>query len=850
MSPRSALAEWANHREEWIRRIVEIVLATEEPLPDEDVQSVFELFLQEHGLVERSLPTVGRLSLAYRDDREQPSLALTGLSDVLGVNALVAGQTLEFNDNLTLIFGENGSGKTGYARILKALAGSRSVDQILPDVTDGDAHPAPSAVIEYRLGDERGSYVWSGERAVEPFSRTLVFDSPAASLHLDQSLTYSFRPASLGLFDFTNDAIHRVQEEIGSSVETLLCKDADLKEHFDKGSPLYAAIEGLDAETDIDDLSQLCKLPDGAETQLQQLGLQVAELEADLPAHQVALQTRLRDVLAEATSFSSAVVNLEADRRHALLSRLADLQEERAALRNSLFLDADLPAEPEATWEAFIRAGGAYREHLEGVGRHEPDRCLYCRQRLNDPSRRLIDRYGEYLEDRVARDIREAEQDLEQLGGGILDVQITAVRLFVEQMRSEKAPDLQVKRQVLRLLVQLTEYEESIRASLEQRKPLDDVALKAVIGSHPTFKSALSEIDQSLRQLNARVSGQSRLLAEAKAERTELDGRLRLKREWPRVVGRVENLQRVARLERLRMATSHQLRQLTALSKSLSNEMVNRNFQVLFRSECDTLRAPHVELDFIGRQSQAQRRKAVPGAQSPSQVFSEGEQKVLALADFLAEARLHGPVGPIVLDDPVSSLDYRRVAEVAARIAGLAAEYQVVVFTHDIFLAAHLLTHFDGSLNCSLYQVRDEAGVGRVERATGLRTDSVGFLAGRINDNIQDASAHSGEQRSELIRNAYAWIRSWCEVFVERELLAGVTERYQPNVRMTALRRIKASELEVSIETVLGVFKDASRFMSGHSQPGQQLMVEPTLVQLEEDWEKLQQCRRSYNKAG
>ena len=421
LSPASALADWANAKEEWIRRIVEIVLATEEPLPDEDVQSVFELFLQEHGLVERSAPTVGRLFSAYRDDREQPALTLTGLSDVLGVNALVAGQTLEFNDNLTLIFGENGSGKTGYARILKALAGSRSVDQILPDVTDGDAHPAPSAVIEYRVGDERGSYTWSGERAVEPFSRTLVFDSPAVSLHLDQSLTYSFRPASLGLFDLTNDAIHRVQEEIDSFVESLLSKDADLQERFDKGSPLYAAIERLDAETDIDDLSQRCELPDDAETQLQQLGLQIAELEAGLPAHRVALQTRLRDVLAEASNFGSAVVNLEADRQHALLSHLADLQEERAALRNSLFEDADLPAEPESTWEAFIRAGGAYREHLQGAGRHEPDRCLYCRQRLHDASRRLVERYGEYLEDRVASDLREAEQGLDQLGRGILE---------------------------------------------------------------------------------------------------------------------------------------------------------------------------------------------------------------------------------------------------------------------------------------------------------------------------------------------------------------------------------------------------------------------------------------------
>ena len=65
-------------------------------------------------------------------------------------------------------------------------------------------------------------------------------------------------------------------------------------------------------------------------------------------------------------------------------------------------------------------------------------------------------------------------------------------------------------------------------------------------------------------------------------------------------------------------------------------------------------------------------------------MLSEGEQKVLALADFLAESRMRGTKAPLVFDDPVTSLDYRRLDEVAARIQNLAETHQVVVLTHNI----------------------------------------------------------------------------------------------------------------------------------------------------------------------
>jgi ABC-type transport system involved in cytochrome c biogenesis ATPase subunit len=65
-------------------------------------------------------------------------------------------------------------------------------------------------------------------------------------------------------------------------------------------------------------------------------------------------------------------------------------------------------------------------------------------------------------------------------------------------------------------------------------------------------------------------------------------------------------------------------------------------------------------------------------------VFSDGEQRGLSLAFFLAEVAVSEGRSAIVLDDPVSSLDHDRRVYIANRLAAEAKRRQVIVFTHDM----------------------------------------------------------------------------------------------------------------------------------------------------------------------
>jgi hypothetical protein len=77
----------------------------------------------------------------------------------------------------------------------------------------------------------------------------------------------------------------------------------------------------------------------------------------------------------------------------------------------------------------------------------------------------------------------------------------------------------------------------------------------------------------------------------------------------------------------------------------------------------------------------------------------------------------------------------------------------------------------------------------------------------------------------------------------------GVTQRYQPNVRMTNLPKIKFGALPVAIETVNRIFEESCRYIDGHSRPLPSLGVSPTLAGLEAHWLELTQARTAYNAA-
>jgi hypothetical protein len=152
--------------------------------------------------------------------------------------------------------------------------------------------------------------------------------------------------------------------------------------------------------------------------------------------------------------------------------------------------------------------------------------------------------------------------------------------------------------------------------------------------------------------------------------------------------------------------------------------------------------------------------------------------------------------------------------------------------------------------NCVFYQIRDDGRQkGIVSLETAPRTDSLSKLKATINEKLQAANKADGATRQALVESTDGSLRAWCEVAVEKQLLQGVVTRYQPMVRLTTLDQIKPEALKTATDAIVPVHERACRAIEAHSQPLETLNVRPTLDELRQDWDTVQQALKAYEKA-
>lgn len=371
-----------------------------------------DLFSQEKALDDRTLPEQTDIDIEATSEPNCRSLSQT-ISEVTGVNALIPGEIIELHAGLTILFGENGTGKTGYSRVLKALADSRTADVILGDIGSEVEQPQ-SAKIEYAVGTDSETFLWSGERGKAPVTRMSIFDSPSVNFHVDEDLEYVYIPAALALFNHVVAAVRAVQAKIDDSITELTRGTTTLLSRFPKDSTVYPLIETLGASTDLEHLKTLADDDPKVDERIEILRRGIASLEANTVGAQITLRQRHERVLTQSSTVADLVSGFDVKTYSLALARRAELENDYTDFRAELFKAADLPAEPDKSWEAFVGGGEAYRQHLEVHGALDADRCLYCRQPLDEPAQGLIGKYGEYLADKIHTDLETVATEIEQ----------------------------------------------------------------------------------------------------------------------------------------------------------------------------------------------------------------------------------------------------------------------------------------------------------------------------------------------------------------------------------------------------------------------------------------------------
>ncbi|WP_409268487.1 ParB family protein [Pseudomonas sp. KCJK9044] len=241
----------------------------------------------------------------------------------------------------------------------------------------------------------------------------------------------------------------------------------------------------------------------------------------------------------------------------------------------------------------------------------------------------------------------------------------------------------------------------------------------------------------------------------------------------------------------------------------------------------------------------------LPGGGAPSAILSEGEQRAIAIASFLAEIKLGKGRGGIVLDDPVSSLDHCRRWEVAERLARESLNRQVIVFTHDIYFLCILeqkLEELGGALTKN-YIRRTAQGYG--VHSQDLPFDVLGTKdrLGRLRQELvairQALKAGEEDEHRRLTSACYGRLRLAWERCIEEVLLNGAVQRFGEGVSTQRLKSVVVTDDDYR-EVESGMSK-SSKFEHDAATPvGRLPMPEPD--ELEQDIEKLSTWRGSLDK--
>lgn len=849
---RQILVEWANEQQNWVRFIVRNVLATGSLQTEEEIIQAFGVCLAERGMSETPATEVPHLSFDAGNQIGIERLQLESLSEVGHVNRLAPNQEIIFNNRMTILFGENATGKSGYVRILKRLGAVRSSEEILPNIHDSAAND-PTAMVKYSLGNTEQTIQWNGEAGVPPLTRIGIFDTSAMAFHVDDELTYVYTPRDLALFQYTHQAIQDVEAKFVTRRNEVAPSSNPFLRQFQVGSVIYPKIETLGAATDLLELEKLSAI---SEEELESLDALRQLVEALRPA---TISTRLQlarhdlEMYKSLAVIATATIEFDSAGYISALPIVDEAQQNHLNATVTAFEPYDISDAFTDTWQRFIAAA---EDHLESTGRtnypESHEKCIYCQQDLSTAALELVALYRSLSRGSTKSALDTAQANLRRIGQPVATLnveQLYTLLLSKESVSSDAQTD-----DLIRPAIEFLESVRRVSSSVTSGQPIiNEISISNAVPFRDRISQAVrigTEFVQSLEKQGAERERESAMQA---SKLRDLEDRLLLKELFIQLKLHVESAQWGARANQIISSRFPPLlRSLTNQAKMASETLLNEDFERMFNEERIALRAPEVALQFPGRRGEAARRKSLTPDHRLSEILSEGEQKVIAIADFLAEVGIRSGSAPIVFDDPVNSLDYRRLNYIIDRLYRLSEDHQIIVFTHNIWFAAGLLEKFQGhSQDCTYYNVggSDTNGVGLVDVATNPRWDSPGSLRGRLNSLIQDTRQLNGESRQAMVEQGYSLLRSWCEVFVEHEMLQGVTHRYRPNIMMTGLSKIRVEKLNETRESILEIFEKCCRMTEAHSQPLETLGVQPMLEELISDWETACDVRDAYIKA-
>lgn len=670
---------WLNGRKGWLQTAAK-QLINNKSLPNEDELAELVRLCKLEAAKKGDPGFLKVASGEFSAGAVQRVVRVEEVTQVFGVNAIKPGASLPFGtDSLTVIYGQNGSGKSSFARLLKQLCGSRSRDEIRPNVFSDEEH-ACSAQCRITIDGNSQDINWHPDAELHAMLKyAQVFDSKAATQYMGRTES-SYEPSSMRFISLLIHISDMVSGELGREkgklVSALPQFPSDLSETAEK-----AWFSSLKASVSAENIEAYCRY--GKDLDDERVKAEALLAEKDIVGRLVAIGKE--SVATE--SIKNAMKLLKeglTDKKADELSKakVSAIAARKAAneIAQQAFANAPLQGVGEMAWKLMWDQARAYSvAHAYPVisdGAH----CVLCQQELTAEGATRLKSFEAFVSAGLETAAKTAEAASAELIAKV--IQVPSIEDWIARLAQLQFDEATARAWYDSL--------KSRRAQFVECAAVEDISV---------FDWA--PIDQALEKRAADLLAEKTSLAQLQqdGQRQQVEERVKqlkalqwLSQNKPAILAERERLVAVDLLDKATKLTA--TNSLTTKRTELGRTELDAGYQARFDAELRSLGGRRLP---VVLQSEAQGKGvitfglALVGARAgftPDVVLSEGETRIVALAAFLADTTGSNQLAPFIFDDPISSLDQDFEERVVARLVELAKTRQVIIFTHRLSLIA------------------------------------------------------------------------------------------------------------------------------------------------------------------
>lgn len=801
------LPKWQN---DLIRRLYQ-----KSTLEDEELKEVIDNILHENGFSERILNITPLEKKHIPNKNPKDTIKIKALKNFQNIAAIEPEYGIEFSlDGLTVVYGENSAGKSSYAKVLKQAC--RAVDdktKIHPNIYKSSVSAGTADIYVQQNGTETIINRTVNTAPEQQLTSVSIFDTECARVYAESENEVVFIPTEFKIFD----DLARHQTEIKQRLAQLrdeLLETLPTFHELSNNSKVKTFVESISSKTKEKDIQQYCNFSEKDQERLDQISKDLKVLGDSNPAKLIQEHQRnINDITNLKNNLQQIDQELSIEKIKEFVSlhqRYLDSKATLEVLTREAFLEQPLDGVGSDPWKKLWYFAKQYHEiaypeqsfpYVENGAK-----CLLCQQDLKEDSRIRLNRFEEFMNDSISQETAQLHGQRQVLLTKLKSLPFTKVTdSSVRTFFYNDSPELDMKvelfiQSAIKISAVLQKTENDIHLSLEDIPEIELPPLKEMEHWLELKNNELEHLKTLAQQDNS---------AELLAEQNELVSKEKIFKRIDDVYRLAKIRQKVDRIDKA--IKSLDTTKLTRKYNELSSSLLTDKFKDEIEKELKQLRREHIlfKLNSRGVKGKTTIKLALDSSSkiNINEILSEGEQKALSIAFFLAEISSIPSNGGIILDDPVSSLDHSRREYVAHRLVQEAKKRQVIIFTHDIVFLHTLQKHVNLlNVNASFCSVRrngSRAGIAKTEMPWITLTTSkrIKYLKNELPKLKKLENQLDPDLFFPQVKTWYMLLRESWERAVEELLLNGVVERFNPSVQTQRLNKIKFTDEIVQLVT-------------------------------------------------